>query len=80
MGNQTQAAAVQPNIILQVSNDGGYSWGPGLPKTVGKAGERQARCAWYKLGSARDRVFRVTVTAPVKWVIIGASMRVEVEG
>jgi hypothetical protein len=72
-------AAQEPKVMLQISNDGGYTFGSELWETHGRAGERFSRVHWHKLGYSRDRVFRITVTDPVKWVIIGATLRIEPE-
>lgn len=63
---------VDPQVMLQWSDDGGYTWSSEYWKSAGKLGERFVRVNWNRLGSSRDRVFRVTVDAPVKWIFIGA--------
>ena len=79
MSTQTAISAIEPKVILSISNDGGFTWGKDLVATPGKTGERLSRVHWHKLGYSRDRVFRITVTDPVKWVIIGATLRTEAE-
>lgn len=63
-----------PQAILQWSDDGGYSWSNEMRAYIGKIGERRARVKWRRLGKSRDRVFRVTITDPVRRVITGASL------
>lgn len=65
-----------PKAMLQWSTDGGYSWSNELWASIGKIGERRARVKWRRLGRSRDRVFRVTITDPVRVAIIGASVQV----
>lgn len=65
-----------PQAMLQWSTDGGYSWSNELWSSIGKIGERRARVKWRRLGRSRDRVFRVTITDPVRVVMIGASVQV----
>ena len=64
-----------PKAVLQWSTDGGYSWSNELWASIGKIGERRARVKWRRLGRSRDRVFRVTITDPVRVAIIGASVQ-----
>lgn len=64
----------EPKIMLECSNDGGYTYGNQIWSTSGKVGERLARVRWNKLGMSRDRVFRITMTDPVKWVLIDGKL------
>jgi len=66
-----------PQIMLQISNDGGHSYGSEKWRGAGKLGEYRKRIKWNRLGYSRDRVFRITATDPVKWIIIGAFIEVE---
>lgn len=60
-----------PHIMLDISNDGGYSYVPlQIMSTSGRIGARLTRCRWNKLGMSRDRVFRITMTDAVKWHLI----------
>ncbi len=71
-----------PQIMLDWSDDGGYSWSNevwgSLGKSVGPIGDRKRRVKWNRLGSYRDRVFRVTVTDPVETVFLSADIEVKV--
>jgi Neuraminidase (sialidase) len=68
-----------PKVMLQWSDDGGFTWSNEYWKAVGRIGEYKASVDFTRLGMSRDRVFRMTVTDPVKWIIIGARMDVEKE-
>ena len=69
-----------PQIMLELSNDGGFSYKPlKLWNSAGKMGERLVRAHWHKLGMSRDRVFRITLTDPVKWVLLDGRMDVSIE-
>jgi hypothetical protein len=57
-----------PQIILNVSKDGGRTWGNDRFCSWGTVG-RYPRAIWRRLGSSRDFVFRFTMTDPVKFVI-----------
>jgi hypothetical protein len=61
-----------PQIMLKVSRDGGHTWGGELWTTFGKIGEFMSRAEWRRLGVARDWVFNLRTTDPVKVVIINA--------
>ena len=71
----TTGQGSDPKAMLQWSTDGGYSWSNELWASIGKIGERRARVKWRRLGRSRDRVFRVTITDPVRVAIIGASVQ-----
>lgn len=64
-----------PKAMLQWSTDGGYSWSNELWAPIGKLGDRRSRVKWRRLGRSRDRVFRVTITDPIRVVIVGASVQ-----
>lgn len=66
-----------PQMMLQWSDDGGHTWGSERWASMGKTGEFRRRAIWKGLGRTRDRVFRITITDPVKVIIIGASMEAE---
>lgn len=63
-----------PQAMLQWSDDGGFSWSHEHWATIGKIGARKTRVRWRRLGRARDRVFRLTITDPVKVAIVAASV------
>lgn len=68
---------VAPVVLLDWSNDGGHTWGNQHPRSIGKIGEYRARVRWNKLGRARDRVYRITITDPIKRIILGAALNPE---
>lgn len=65
---------VDPVLMLRWSNDGGHTWTRHKNLTMGKLGERQHRVTVDRLGVARDRVFEVSISDPVKRVILGATV------
>jgi hypothetical protein len=65
-----------PQIMMQASGDGGHTWGPERWRSMGKIGEYKARARWLRCGSARDFVFRLRISDPVKRVILGAYVTV----
>jgi hypothetical protein len=67
-----------PQIMLQVSKDGGRTFGVEKWKSVGAVGQyKTPRAIWRRLGSARDFVFQFTLTDPVKFTVIGGSITVD---
>lgn len=66
-----EAASVDPKAVLTWSNDGGHTWSNDHEASMGKQGEYKKRIIWRRLGYARDRVFRVMISDPVKKVLIG---------
>lgn len=67
-----------PQLMLRWSDDGGHTWSNGHVASMGEVGEYTRRARWRRLGWARDRVFEVTITDPVKVIMIGATAEVEV--
>lgn len=63
-----------PQAMLDWSDDGGHTWGNEHWTDIGAIGNYKTRCIWRRLGSSRNRIFRVTITDPVKRVIIGAHL------
>lgn len=61
-----------PQAMLDWSDDGGHTWSNKVYKSMGKVGQYRRRVRWTRLGRAYDRIYRVTITDPVKRVIIGA--------
>lgn len=70
---------VNPQVMLQFSKDNGHSWSNEKWRSVGKVGQYAYRARWLKLGDARDWVFRIRMSDPVKWVIVGINAEMEVE-
>ena len=64
-----------PQAMLRWSNDGGSTWSNEHWTTIGKIGAYKNRAIWRRLGWARDRIFEVVVTDPVKAVIISANLK-----
>lgn len=69
-----------PKAILRFSNDGGHTWSNERWVSMGKIGQTKRQAKWNRLGSARDRVYEVTITDPVKVVLIGADFEFQVGG
>ena len=64
-----------PQAMLRWSNDGGSTWSKEYWVSIGKIGKYTNRAIWRRLGTARDKVFEVVVTDPVKAVIVSANLK-----
>lgn len=66
-----------PQAYLDWSDDGGREWSSQHSAPMGAQGKYITRLRWNRLGRARDRVYRVTISDPVKRVILGATLNPE---
>ena len=66
-----------PKIILDWSDDGGHTWSNARYISIGAIGQYAYRALAHLLGSARDRIFRVRASDPVKYVLIDAYADIE---
>jgi len=61
-----------PQLMLQISRDGGQTWGSEMWRTSGNTGAYRHRALWTNLGTARNFTFRLTVTDSAYNVVLGA--------
>lgn len=73
----TTGQGSDPQAMLQWSDDGGHSWSNEHWTTIGARGKTKTRAIWRRLGSSRDRVYKVSITDPVKVTMLGADLVVE---
>ena len=66
-----------PQAMLRWSNDGGSTWSNEYWTSIGKQGKYLNRAIWRRLGFARDKVFEVSISDPVKAVIVSANLKAE---
>ncbi len=80
VGNQISQNTVltKPQAMLRWSNDGGSTWSNEHWTGLGQQGKYQNRAIWRRLGWSRDRIFEVSVTDPVKAVIVSANLKASV--
>lgn len=64
-----------PQAMLRWSNDGGSTWSNEHWVSIGREGNYTNRAIWRRLGWARDRIFEVVITDPVKAVIVSANLK-----
>jgi hypothetical protein len=67
---------VEPQAMLRWSDDGGRTWGNEHWVSAGAMGQFKTRARWNKLGRARDRVWELTCSDPVPWVVTSATASV----
>lgn len=57
------------SVTLELSNDGGKTFGPKLLRSLGAIGRWMQKVRWMPLGTAHDRVFRIRCSDPVPFNI-----------
>lgn len=68
----------EPKVMIDWSNDGGRTWSAEKWRSLGRIGEYRRRARVARAGSARDRVYRFSVSDPVRRTLIKSSAEVEV--
>jgi len=66
-------------VIMQYSDDNGQTWSSERWASVGEMGDYTYKLDWLSLGYFYNRMFRFTMTDPIKWVLISANADVELE-
>lgn len=61
-----------PTMMLRYSDDGGHTWSNRREASMGRIGQYGARAKWNRLGRGRNRVFEISISDPVKRVVLGA--------
>lgn len=70
-----------PQIMMQVSKDGGRTFGVERWRSMGKVGQyKSPRVKWDRLGASQDFVFQWTMTEPVKFTIVGGAVKIRQGG
>ena len=64
-----------PQAMLRWSNDGGSTWSSEHWTSIGKIGRYTNRAIWRRLGFSRDRIFEVSISDPVKAVVVSANLK-----
>ena len=63
-----------PQVMVRWSNDGGQSWSNERTVSIGQIGQTKNRAILRRMGAARDRVYEVKVSDPVRRDLSGASL------
>ena len=66
----------QPMVSLRFSDDAGRSYGNAIEQTLGSPGQYQTSIQWNRLGLARDRVYELSWSAPMKTSLQGVYLDV----
>jgi hypothetical protein len=70
------ADAPAPQIMVRWSDDAGHTYGNEHWVEIGAVGQYGQRAVIRRLGQARDRVYEVSGTDPVKIALMGAYLDV----
>ena len=68
----TSGQGVNPQVMLQLSRDGGKTWDSEMWRDMGMIGQYMTRCEWRRLGTCQRWTVRLRITDPVKRTILGA--------
>lgn len=72
--NDGTTTQTDPSVELYYSDDKGKTWKYAGVRALGKIGEYKKRLIWRRLGVARDRVYKVVMTDPVAYTLLGAEI------
>ena len=75
--SRLEAVAIDPQVMLRWSDDGGHTWSNDHWRSMGKTGTYGTRVIWRRLGMTlklRDRVYEVSGTDQTKIAIMGAEL------
>jgi hypothetical protein len=70
-----EVVGADPQAMLRWSSDGGSTWSNEHWTSIGQIGKYNNRAIWRRLGWSRDRIFEVTVSDPIKAVIVSANLK-----
>ena len=65
----------KPSVTLDWSNDDGATWSAGQARAPSLATSKKGRVIWNRLGSGRDRIYRITITDQVQVAIADAYLQ-----
>ena len=71
------AESVDPQVMLQWSDDAGQTWSHEYWVSAGRLGYYKWRAIWRRLGRARQRTWRVVMMDAIPWHLLNASVSVE---
>lgn len=63
-----------PQVMMQVSRDGGHTWGPERWRGLGAIGNRRQRQVWWRNGTAREWTFKFRVSDAASRVVIMSAL------
>jgi len=71
--NDAVNQAEDPQVMLRYSDENGKNWSDILYHELGKAGESDTQVVFSNLGAGYNRVWELSITDPVKAVVLGAN-------
>lgn len=74
----SDSSLTEPQVMLEVSKDYGRTWSNILYRGVGTFGEYKKRVRWNRLGMGRAMTFRLTMSDPVPWQLLGVWAKIRV--
>lgn len=77
VGLSGSGQGTDPQVMMRWSDDGGHTWSNERWVSAGAIGAFKTRALWRRLGMSRDRVYEVSISDPVKTVLIGAELELE---
>ena len=66
-----------PEIMLRFSDDDARTWSNEMRARIGAQGQYRTRALFNRLGSARNRVYELSIDAPVKRCFLGAVVEIK---
>ena len=66
-----------PQAMLRWSNNRGKTWSNEHWRDCGYAGEYDTPVHWDRLGRSRNRVYELSMTDPIPWVVVDAYLDIE---
>lgn len=73
-GGAPAGDGTDPQMVLQVSNDGGKTWGNERKVSMGLIGEYNKLLEWRRCGRSRNRAFRVICSEPVYAALVACDI------
>jgi len=61
----TSGQGSDPQVMMEMSRNGGVTWGSERWRSAGKIGKYEHRVQWHICGSGRNLIPRVTITDPI---------------
>jgi len=78
VGIDGNGQGIDPEIMLQVSVDGGKNFSDEMWQPIGSIGSYETEVSWLKIGYGRSLIVKVKISDPVRRRIVGAYLDQEV--
>jgi hypothetical protein len=73
----TSGQGSDPQVMLDVSDDGGKTFVALPTRSIGQIGQYRYRSIWNRLGSSDDRVYRAAISDPVMVAVVDSQLEIE---